>query len=279
MLRLAVFNHVRYLMQKILPKDLTSYDLLKTAAVILMIIDHVGAYYMPDIIWMRLAGRLCVPIWFFLVGYAHSRDTGLYLWVAALVLIVSDFIAGMNIFPLNILVTILIVRFVLDFYMKIVLRHFLLFWVGALLLLFFAPPTLYIVDYGTQGLILAVFGYLVRHYQDDARKRASVIFPYLVFSALVYTGIQAVILTFLPMEVLFLLAGNVLVLLMLSEFMPTVFARPSHVLLRPFAWLLQMMGRHTLLIYVGHLLLIKAVGLWLFPQSFQFLHWHYSPLE
>ncbi len=49
-------------MNKILPRDLTSYDLLKTLAVILMIIDHVGHHFFPDEMWFRVVGRLCVPI-------------------------------------------------------------------------------------------------------------------------------------------------------------------------------------------------------------------------
>lgn len=265
------------LMSRDLPKDLTSYDLLKTAAVILMIIDHIGAYLMPEMFWMRIAGRLCVPMWFFLVGYARSRDTGLYLWIAALVLIVSDFVAGMTIFPLNILVTILFVRLVLDLYMKIVSRHWALFFAGGLLLLLLSLPSLLIIDYGTQGLILAVFGYVVRRAQDDPHRRLTEIFPCLVFSAAFYTLMQWVVFHFSGLPGLVLLAGTVAVLLMLVDFRPATFPRAALILSRPGVWLLQMTGRHTLLIYVGHLLVIKALGLWLLPHSFHFLGWSLLP--
>lgn len=260
-------------MQKTLPRELTSYDLLKTAAVVLMVIDHVGAYFIPDILWMRLAGRLCVPVWFFLIGYARSRDMGPHLWIAALVLIVSDFVAGMTIFPLNILVTILLVRLVLDPYMKIVSRHGILFWAGGFFLLFLAPPTLMVVDYGTQGLILAVFGHVVRATQDDARKRAVRLFPCLLFSAIAYTMMQWMVFGLPVMAGLILLAGTVAVLLILSDFRPAVFPHVPAFVARP----LQFIGRHTLAIYVGHLLAIKALALWLLPQSFHLLGWSLFP--
>ena len=264
-------------MSRQLAKDLTSYDLLKTAAVILMIIDHIGAYLMPEIQWMRMAGRFCVPMWFFLIGYARSRDTGLHLWIAALVLVVSDFIVGMTIFPLNILVTILFVRFVLDRYMKIVSRHWALFFAGGLLLFVIALPSSLIIDYGVQGLVLAAFGYVVRLAQDDPHRRLTEIFPCLVFSAVFYTLMQWVVFDFTGLQGLILLAGTLVVLLLLVDFRPATFPRAASVLSRPVVLILQMVGRNNLLIYVGHLLVIKALGLWLLPHSFHFLGWSLLP--
>ena len=41
-----------------LPAEITSYDLLKAAAVIIMIIDHVGYYFFIDEMWWRAVGRI-----------------------------------------------------------------------------------------------------------------------------------------------------------------------------------------------------------------------------
>src|SRR5690606_10698014 len=94
--------------------SLTSYDLIKAAAVLLMIVDHVGYYFFPDQDWFRVFGRMCVPIWFFLIGYARSRDLSLPLWIGLAALVVANMIAGMSIFPLNVLGTMILVRLVLD---------------------------------------------------------------------------------------------------------------------------------------------------------------------
>ncbi len=37
-----------------LPAPLTAYDLLKTLAIILMVVDHIGAYFFPDQMWWRV---------------------------------------------------------------------------------------------------------------------------------------------------------------------------------------------------------------------------------
>src|SRR5262245_51986648 len=108
---------------KTLPKDLTSYDLLKAEAVIIMIVDHIGFYFYPDQLWYRAVGRIGFPIWFFLVGYAQSRDISPKLVGGALILLVANMFAGMSIFPMNALVTIMLMRLALDGIMKDALRN------------------------------------------------------------------------------------------------------------------------------------------------------------
>ena len=95
---------------KALPREITSYDLLKTFAVVIMLIDHIGAYFFPEVLWWRAIGRIGFPIWFFLVGHASGRDLPFKLWGSALLLVGANFVTGMAIFPLNALVTIILIR-------------------------------------------------------------------------------------------------------------------------------------------------------------------------
>ena len=55
-------------MDKALPKNITSYDLFKTLALVLMIADHIGFYFYPNELWLRAFGRLSAPMWLFLIG-------------------------------------------------------------------------------------------------------------------------------------------------------------------------------------------------------------------
>ena len=123
-----------------LPDTVTSYDVWKTLAVLLMIIDHIGAYFLPDEQGLRILGRLCVPIWFFLVGYAQSRDLSWRLWAGVAILSISNYIGGQPIFPLTILATIIFIRLILDRFMVMSMRSpkdMFMAFVGVLFFFFF----------------------------------------------------------------------------------------------------------------------------------------------
>ena len=108
---------------KKLEPAITSYDLLKALAVALMIVDHLGFYFYPDILWLRIIGRLSAPIWFFLIGYAHRRDVPRILWAGGLILTISGLAAGQSLFPLNILFMLGLARLVIDPVMARALRR------------------------------------------------------------------------------------------------------------------------------------------------------------
>ena len=80
---------------KTLSRNITSYDMLKTAAVVLMIIDHIGYFFFPEMPIFRALGRLCVPIWMFLVGYARTREISRELWIGGVILAVSKMAVGL----------------------------------------------------------------------------------------------------------------------------------------------------------------------------------------
>jgi uncharacterized membrane protein len=48
------------------------YDYLKILALVTMIIDHVGYFLYPDMIRLRVVGRVAFPLFLMLVGYNLS---------------------------------------------------------------------------------------------------------------------------------------------------------------------------------------------------------------
>ena len=54
---------------------------LKLLAVITMTIDHVGAYLLPEVQWLRIIGRLAFPIYAYMIseGCRHTRSMPRYL--------------------------------------------------------------------------------------------------------------------------------------------------------------------------------------------------------
>lgn len=57
-------------------------ELLKCVGFILMIIDHVGYLFFPDLIFLRMVGRLCAPMFFYLlvIGFNRSKNVPQYLY-------------------------------------------------------------------------------------------------------------------------------------------------------------------------------------------------------
>jgi hypothetical protein len=262
--------------KKELPKDLTSYDFLKTIAVTLMIVDHITAFFFPKILWLRVLGRLCVPIWFFLIGYAKSRDLGWRMWVGAAILIASDLAMGWYFFTMNILVTIILVRLIIDPVMKMLQKHAIIFWTGVVFFLILIPFTRLLFDYGTQGMLLALFGYLVKH-SKELPKLQKQIHPYMILVLACFTGVQWLSFNFSVLQVMALFWGNAVVMLTLLHFRPETYPGVTNTLPSAFVRLIRFTGRRTLEIYVAHFLLIKLYVALVYPARFELFAWSWFP--
>ncbi|PJB72685.1 MAG: hypothetical protein CO093_02460 [Alphaproteobacteria bacterium CG_4_9_14_3_um_filter_47_13] len=258
--------------QKTLPQGITSYDLLKTFAVVFMIIDHTGFFFYLEDNWWRVAGRLCVPVWFFLIGYARSRDTGSRLWIGATVLICGNMIAGLHLLPLNILFTMILIRLLLNPLMERSLRDVQTFWGINALLFFLIIPTSMISEYGTLGIIMAMFGWLIRH-QNELKNGQTLRNHYFAFAALTFIATSYLTFGFNQNQGILLAIGTFIVMRTLFLFQPMTFTGLSEKLPHPFVKLLHFTGRYTLEIYVLHLLLFYTIGLFTSPDRFSLFDW------
>jgi surface polysaccharide O-acyltransferase-like enzyme len=258
-----------------LTTNLTTYDLFKAAAVILMIVDHIGYYFYPEENWFRVAGRMCVPIWFFLIGYAQSRDLSWPIWAGLGVLVLGNMVAGMSVFPLNVLGTMIAVRFLIDPLMGVMKRNAETFMCVSIVLLMLAIPTYSYTEYGTQGMALAIFGYLLRHRPEirGFKSAAALILGYALFCVATFTALQMLVFGFDQAEMMVLLHGIAAVYGLLYFFKPKELPGLSARLPGVVKGAVQFFGRHTLAIYVGHLLLFKAVGVMTDPDRFLLWNW------
>src|SRR5688572_24086808 len=59
----------------------TTTDLLKVIGVATFLVDHYGFFFHTDELWWRMFGRVASPIFFFLVGFARTREVPL-TWLA-----------------------------------------------------------------------------------------------------------------------------------------------------------------------------------------------------
>ena len=65
---------------------------LKLIAMISMVFDHVGDNFFPDQVWMRVIGRIAMPIFAFCLaeGFAHTRSRSRYIRRMALFALISE---------------------------------------------------------------------------------------------------------------------------------------------------------------------------------------------
>ncbi len=70
-------------------------------------------------------------------------------------------------------------------------------------------------------------------------------------------------------QLAFMTVVTVIITAVLYNFSPRLFPRLTASLPRPLVGLIHLMGRRTLEIYVYHLLLFKALGLWFQPKLFK----------
>ncbi len=262
-----------------LPKDLTSYDLLKALAIILMITDHVGHFFYPDEMWFRVVGRLCIPIWFFLIGYARGTEITKSLWIGGVIVAISAIIAGEFLLPLNILFTIIIFRYIRystamrSFYSADGLRGMFL------ILLFLTLPSSILFEYGTSAMLFVLIGYMLRNrgtVQEKIELQYLKIFTGISFFT--FFIIQGVSLPSLSgQQALFMLIGFSIIGYMLWNFKPAIYVDADRQMARSVIRILQFMGRRTLEIYVANIVIFRGVAMYLYPDEYGFMEWEYIP--
>ena len=93
-----------------IPVDNT--DWLKTAAIILVAVDHFGHFFVRDDRWWSVFGRLAAPTFFFLMGYAQTRTVPLHwIWLGVILTLLDSWNAGWTWVAPNILLSLAFIRF------------------------------------------------------------------------------------------------------------------------------------------------------------------------
>ena len=140
------------------------HGLLQLAAMVTMVIDHIGAVFFPGLKILRVIGRIAFPLfcWGIAVGAEKTRSFSRYALRLLLIGLVSQPFY-MNVLShrwqeLNVLATLLLGLIAIR---GIQLRCFgSAVWVPALCLM---VPAVCSMDYGWQGVLLIILMYLARH--------------------------------------------------------------------------------------------------------------------
>lgn len=252
-----------------LPLTLTSYDFLKFATVIFMLIDHVGAFFMLDESWWRVFGRLGFPAWFFLAGYSKGKEIGQTLLLGAVLLISANMVLGQYILPANALVSYIAIRiFMTPSYKKLFSNWELLIY-ATVAMVFISVPTNFLFEYGTMAFLFAMFGYAVRN-KDELGISNSVRVAFCITAVLAVGGIQALLFGFNEIQSAVLMVEFIAVGLILFHFKSLEFPKITAALPNAVNAVIRFGGRYTLEIYVFHLIAIK---MYLLYANYGFYKW------
>ena len=236
--------------------EVSTLDLLKTAAVAMMIADHVGLYLYQDP-WLRIVGRGAAIIFGFLIGISGSTRVP-PSWV---VLGIGLTLLQGRLYPdtdtghaLDILISLALTRNLMPYFERLHGDNPLLLVPAAVLMALIAQPVNIYLEYGPEVVLLALLGLAMRldNGQHGARSaRNGVALVALVgmnVIALLHFGFQGL-----------QIAGCVAVIsatvLILTAYRRAPVAVPG--ILAP---VVRFTGRNTLWIYAVHLVIFMVLG-------------------
>jgi hypothetical protein len=244
-------NHQTY------SSDLTAHDFLKVFALVFMILDHIGAFFLPEYDWLRVVGRWSAPIWMFLVGYALSRDLSPRLWAGVAIITLTNAALELPLLPICILATILFARAVREPLMRLTFHskgspYFIL-----LVLFFLGFPSMLVIEYGTHAFLFVLIGYAVRN-RDEVFPDKNDLLQFVVIAAGFYALSQIIgFPAFSMAQKLVAGIGIVATGLALSAFRGKDFPDLAGRLGKMPSALVRLAGRRTLEIYILHFAAFK----------------------
>jgi len=150
-------------------------DWLKTAAIILVLVDHFGYFFVEDDQWWGVFGRMGAPPFFFLMGYARTRTVPFrWIWLGVGLTVLDSWNNGWSWMAPNILLSFALIRLALPYVRASLQRHcWVVFALLVAALLAILPIAGKIVDYGAEGWLWALFG-LCQRICSDGRSATEV---------------------------------------------------------------------------------------------------------
>jgi hypothetical protein len=258
--------------------NIDNTDWLKTAAILLVVIDHTGYFFIKNNDWWSVFGRFAAPIFFFLLGYARSRVVPVSWVLLGILLTVLD--SWNNewawVAP-NILLSLSSIRWVRPHVETGLQRTGLLGFVLLVIILILILPIAGVaVEYGSEGWLWALFGLIQRNCMDARSMHTMseneqgfmssrisrweniewIRIVAVIVAAIVAIWQEQTEYSFAPVQLSFLIAGMALLSIILSLFHrgTSRFQAPERL-----AVVLRLFGHHTLEIYAIQIALSEVI--------------------
>jgi hypothetical protein len=244
---------------------LNSHDLLKAIAITLMILDHVGYYFMPYATELRLIGRFSFPIFFFLIGYSQSYRFKWDIYILFIIMLLQDLTLNIPILPTNILGNVILTRIDLSYvsrweWTKASISSLIIGIVTCSLLIGL------LVDFGVFGLILALCGYFARTRPKEPITYGFFMFAYISYCAIEINGFDFnLIYSLIFMAVL----AGLFIFLYFYHIKTYVAYTDNTVCVR----IIMLLSRYSAYVYVIHLMLFKLLKVIQYPELYIAFRW------
>jgi hypothetical protein len=220
------------------------------------LVDHYGFFFHTDELWWRLFGRVASPIFFFLIGFARTREVP-WTWLVFGVALSASQAWTMELYNLNILLNFALLRFaVLPLAERFVMPKPWLVVLFALACVPLIVPTDRYLEYGTEGWLWALFGLAYRMHGEGRQPAWS---PYGLgaVAAAAYLHTEIVKFGFSAVQAAVLLALILSLTAALGHFRrATLASQPMPTV----ASLFRFCGRHSLEIYAITLFGMQVVA-------------------
>lgn len=233
-----------------------AWDQLKVFGLLLVLVDHAGAFLFPDALWLRGIGRAAMPVFLFLTGFALTyKQDRIMIALGVFVTAVIVFKLG-HWFPVDILLTIALCRWLL--HIADTRKKPFNPWQWWLLVNIIALPSMLVIGYGSHALMFAFFGYMQRRPERFSRNSR---LAFGLLSMIAHAIMQAILFAMPPAVCGLMVLALAVIFAAFWKLPPliTTQMQQAHPTEKPGQAGLQWLGRNCLYLYALHLV---ALVLW-----------------
>ena len=221
-----------------------------------MIIGHGFYYFMPDIPWTRIPDRILAPVFLVAVGYnTGHRLSKLLLFAAALILVIDFGLLAQH--KINILGTIILLRYTLEPVTKFLLQNKMLFWGAHIILIALFPFSNLFIEYGTLAYMLGIAGWMNKNGEAVS---GHIVKPsdYFIFVTAVYLISQKIVFGYDLIGTFIIGVGLSIVMYMLYHMRELLMHSLKHKPVTIIGKFSKFLGHKSLEFYIAHILLFQA---------------------
>lgn len=135
-------------------------DLLKTLAIIAMIIDHMGLYLYPELTIMRIIGRTAMPVFCFFAGYNFHDKPKTHIIIFGVLLQIYTTVLFKQFITTNILISIYLGQWYIYYFRNSLTRFFYSGYCHVIIMVILWYISWALIDYGTLVIAIMILGFI-----------------------------------------------------------------------------------------------------------------------